>query len=380
MMAKIKKGHDFGGAVRYVTQDEKGAKLLDSKGVLTTDRQSIIDSFRLQSQLRPDVKMMVGHISLDFSKENVDKVDDNLMQKVADDYMRKMHIQNTQYILVRHFDREHPHCHIVFNRIDNNGHLISDKNDRIRSGKICKELTAKYGLHMAQGKDHVHRERLRGADAVKYQIYDALEAIVPRCKNWKELEVALKSRGINMAFTYRGTTTDIQGVTFEKDGLHFNGSKIDRKYSFSKISAELSKNTKIVNHQAQSGGRNSNGYQYQDERYDTGRRQSQSGGNDARHVQPKSGNGHSTGISHHGNAASLIADVVEGTASAAVSITANVVGGVVGGIISAMGEPSVSPSNDCGGGVTTSSKGPDDDDYYIDEYGVRRRKRRGVRR
>ena len=83
MMAKIKKGRDFGGAVRYVTQDKKGARLLDSKGVLTADKQSIIDSFRLQSQLRPDVKVMVGHISLDFSKEDVDKVDDNLMRKVA---------------------------------------------------------------------------------------------------------------------------------------------------------------------------------------------------------------------------------------------------------------------------------------------------------
>ena len=202
MMAKIKKGSNFGGAVRYVTQDKKDARLLDSKGVLTTDRQSIINSFRLQSQLRPDVKVMVGHISLDFSKENVDKVDDNLIQKVADDYMRRMHIQNTQYILVRHFDREHPHCHIVFNRIDNNGHLISDKNDRVRSAKICKELTAKYGLHMAQGKDHVHRERLRGSDAVKYQIYDALGAIVPRCKNWKELETALKKQSISLLFTF----------------------------------------------------------------------------------------------------------------------------------------------------------------------------------
>ena len=156
MMAKITKGHDFGGAVRYVTQEKKDAKLLDAKGVLTTDKHSIINSFRLQAQLRPDVMNMVGHISLDFSKEDVDKVDDNLMCKVADDYMRRMHIQNTQYILVRHFDREHPHCHLVFNRIDNDGHLISDKNDRIRSAKICKELTQKYGLHMAQGKDHVH--------------------------------------------------------------------------------------------------------------------------------------------------------------------------------------------------------------------------------
>ena len=379
MMAKITKGCNFGGVVRYVTQDEKDARLLDSKGVLTTDRQSIINSFRLQSQLRPDVKMMVGHISLDFSKENVDKVDDNLMQKVADDYMRKMHIQNTQYILVRHFDREHPHCHIVFNRIDNNGHLISDKNDRVRNAKICKELTAKYCLHMAQGKDHVHRERLRGADAVKYQIYDALEAVVPRCKNWKEPETALKKQGISMAFTYRGTTTDIQGITFEKDGLHFNGSKIDRKYSFSKISAELSKNAKIANHQAHSSGRNSYSRQYQDGRYDTGRGQSQPGKNDVRHFKPSGNNGHSAGTSQLGNAASFIADVVEGTASAAVGVTASVVGGVVGGIISAMGDPSVSPCNDCGGGVGTSNNNSDDE-YYIDENGVRRRKRRGMRR
>jgi len=379
MMAKITKGRDFGGAVRYVTQDKKDAKILDSKGVLTTDKQSIIDSFRLQSQLRPEVKVMVGHISLDFSKEDVDKVDDNLMRKVADDYMRKMHIQNTQYILVRHFDREHPHCHLVFNRIDNSGHLISDKNDRIRSAKICKELTTKYGLHMAQGKDHVHRERLRGADAVKYQIYDALEAVVPRCMNWEELEVALKNRGINIAFTYRGTTTDIQGVTFEKDGLHFNGSKIDRKYSFSKISAALNRNARIANHQAQSGGRNSNSYQFQDERYYTGRRQSQSGRNDAKHSQPTGSNGHSSDLSHLGNAVSAIADVVEGTASAAVGVTASVVGGVVGGIISAMGEPSVSPCNDCGGGVGASNNNSDDE-YYIDENGVRRRKRRGMRR
>ena len=56
-MAKITKGRDFGGAVRYVTQDKKDAKILDSKGVLTTDKQSIINSFRLQSQLRPDVKV-----------------------------------------------------------------------------------------------------------------------------------------------------------------------------------------------------------------------------------------------------------------------------------------------------------------------------------
>jgi len=44
-----------------------------------------------------------------------------------------MKITDTQYIIVRHQDREHPHVHIVFNRIDNNGKTISDRNDMYRN-------------------------------------------------------------------------------------------------------------------------------------------------------------------------------------------------------------------------------------------------------
>ena len=374
MMAKITKGHDFGGAVRYVTQEKKDAKLLDSKGVLTTDKHSIIDSFRLQTQLRPDVKVMVGHISLDFSKEDVDKVDDNLMRKIADDYMRRMHIQNMQYILVRHYDREHPHCHLVFNRINNDGHLISDKNDRIRSAKICKELTQKYGLHMAQGKDHVHRERLRGSDAVKYKIYDALVNAVPRCKNWKELETALKKQGINMSFVYRGTTTDIQGVAFEKDGLHFNGSKVDRKFSFSKISAELRKNAQTENHRLKTG--RSDYSNYEDESGQSCRQHSYTNGNNTHQSHTPLGHDTSGDLGH---IASDMASASLDIASAAASAVTDVAAGIVAGALSVMTAPTVSYGGSCGGGGGSSNEDLGDD-YYIDEHGIRRKKRRGLRR
>lgn len=374
MMAKITKGHDFGGAVRYVTQEKKDAKLLDSKGVLTTDKHSIIDSFRLQAQLRPDVKVMVGHISLDFSKEDVNKVDDNLMRKVADDYMRRMHIQNTQYILVRHYDREHPHCHLVFNRINNDGHLISDKNDRIRSAKICKELTQKYGLHMAQGKDHVHRERLRGSDAVKYQIYDALVNAVPRCKNWKELEMALKKQGINMSFVYRGSTTDVQGVAFEKDGLHFNGSKVDRKFSFSKISTELRKNAQMENHRLKTGRSDYGNYEH--ESVQSNRQHSYTNGNSTHQSHTPSGHDTSGDLGH---IASDVASATLDIASAAASAVTNVAAGIGAGALSVMTAPTVSYGGSCGGGGGSSNEDLGDD-YYIDEHGIRRKKRRGLRR
>ena len=53
--------------------------------------------------------------------------------------MMKMGIRDTQYIIGRHHDKEHPHVHIAFNRIDNNGRTISDRNDRYRSERVCKE-------------------------------------------------------------------------------------------------------------------------------------------------------------------------------------------------------------------------------------------------
>ena len=335
MMAKITKGHDFGGAVRYVTQEKKDAK---------------------QAQLRPDVKVMVGHISLDFSKEDVDKVDDNLMRKVADDYMRRMHIQNTQYILVRHYDREHPHCHLVFNRINNDGHLISDKNDRIRSAKICKELTQKYGLHMAQGKD------------------DALVNAVPRCKNWKELEAALKKHDINMSIVYRGTTTDVQGVAFEKDGLHFNGSKVDRKFSFSKISAELRKNAQTENHRLKTGRSDYGNYEH--ESGQSIRQHSYINGNNTHQSHTPLGHDTSGDLGHiASDAASATLDV----ASAAASVVTDVAAGIVAGALSVMTAPTVSYGGSSGGGGGSSNEDLGDD-YYIDEHGIRRKKRRGLRR
>jgi len=53
----------------------------------------------------------------------------------------------TEYdTLINAFDKEHSHVHIAYNRIDNDGNTISDRNERLRSTRISKELTLKYGL------------------------------------------------------------------------------------------------------------------------------------------------------------------------------------------------------------------------------------------
>ena len=175
MIGKIIKGKSFKGCVSYVLK-KNDAKLLDSEGVLLTDTQSIINSFYMQSLMNPALSKSVGHIPLSYHQNDAAKLTDDFMVQLAKEYMEKMGIRNTQYMIVRHSDKAHPHCHIVFNRVDNDGKTISDKNDHFRNEKVTKALKVKYGLYFGEGKDNVNRQSLKEPEKTKMEIYDAIKA------------------------------------------------------------------------------------------------------------------------------------------------------------------------------------------------------------
>ena len=245
MIGKITKGSEFAGCVAYVLREDK-ARLLASEGVSGTPEE-MAEQFELQTLLNGKVKNTVGHISLSFSPEDGDRLknDDKLMVKIAYEYMKQMGIRETQFIIARHTDRQHPHCHIVFNRVDNNGKTISDKNDRYRNEKVCKALTEKHGLYLADGKEHVNTERLRPHDKAKYDIYEALKQELPKVTSWEQLREVLHKQGIMTEFKYSRTGGRIEGVKFIKGKHVFSGSKIDRKFSFANIEKRLERNKKF---------------------------------------------------------------------------------------------------------------------------------------
>ena len=251
MIAKIMKGSGFKGVINYILDSKKGMELIDSSGVRTDCISHIVQSFIDQTELNPRVGKVVGHISLSFSVQDSSKLSNEWMAKVAREYMEKMGIKDTQYIIGRHFDKEHPHVHIAFNRIDNNGKTISDRNDRFRSEKICKELTAKYGLYFATGKEQVKEYRLKEPDKTKNEIYQVLKAEITRCRDWKTLLSHLKMQDIDVRFKYKGNSQEVQGIIFEKNGYHFNGSKVDRGFSYSKIDFALQQKNREQEQQTQ---------------------------------------------------------------------------------------------------------------------------------
>ena len=242
MIAKIVKGSNFKGVVNYILDKEKDARILICDGLFGENKETIASSFEAQARMNPKVTKPVGHISLAFHKEDEHRLSDRAMAGLALEYLKKMGIIDTQILIVRHFDKEHPHVHIAFNRIANDGRTISDRNERIRSTRICKELTRKYGLYFADGKEQVKRHRLKEPDKTKYELYSILKMEVARCGNWRQLMANLEKQGVEVRFNYKSKSDDIQGVIFSKNGYTFSGSKIDRLFSYSKIDAALNAN------------------------------------------------------------------------------------------------------------------------------------------
>ena len=204
--------------------------------------------------MRPKVKSPVKHVSLAFSPQDTthfpdDEKGDALMVEIAKKWMEQMGIRNTQYIITRHHDTEHPHCHIVFNRIDNDGNIISDSNERIRNAKVCRALTLrKYNLRSST--------------------LDALAA----SRSWHDFFHMLKEKGIDVRFNRAENSDNIRGISFCMDEFSIAGSKLDSDLSFNRLCATLGNVAKeliVQPHQAfvpSAGGGTSNEQGWRDDK------------------------------------------------------------------------------------------------------------------
>uniref|UniRef100_UPI002575CE83 relaxase/mobilization nuclease domain-containing protein n=1 Tax=Bacteroides acidifaciens TaxID=85831 RepID=UPI002575CE83 len=187
-----------------------------------------------------------GHISLSYSPKDAERMDDDFMVKLALEYMDKMGIKNTQFIIVRHLDKEHPHCHIVYNRVDNDGKCVSDSFEYYRNNEICDGMKRKYGLTYGENKDNVKTERLKGRPKTRQEIYLAVQAAKKSAKDWTTFQRELARKGITVRKKFRRGSTEVDGLSYFKDGQKFKASQVDRngRCSYDVICKALDRNKK----------------------------------------------------------------------------------------------------------------------------------------
>ena len=247
MIGGITKGSCFSGCVEYalaLKEKNKEARLLYSEGLLTDTPKDIIDGFECQRHLNSRVQHWCGHISLSYSPKDAERMADDFMVKLALEYMDEIGIRNTQFIIVRHLDKEHPHCHIVYNRVDNDGKCVSDSFEYYRNNEICDEMKKKYGLTYGENKDNVKIQSLKGRPKTRQEIYLAVQAAKKSAKDWTTFQRELARKGITVRKKFRRGSTEVDGLSYFKDGQKFKASQVDRngRCSYDVICKALDRN------------------------------------------------------------------------------------------------------------------------------------------
>ena len=244
MIAKITTRTDFSGIVNYANNvKEKSARIIGNNGVLLIDNSTISNSFQAQLHI-PDangklhhLSKPVKHVSIAFSPEDAHRFPDSeegdrFMAQLAEEWMKEMGIdpENTQYVIARHFDKPHPHCHLVFNRIANDGSVISDSNERRRNEAACRRIKRHHNLTFGNSQSRkINPERLRKYDAEKLAIRQLVQNCISLSRDGETFAKQLEQNGIIVSFSMDEKSGKIRGISYDRNGFRISGSKLGQR-------------------------------------------------------------------------------------------------------------------------------------------------------
>lgn len=168
------------GALAYnqlKVEHENGKILLTNRMIETANNHYSVSqlawSFAPYLLANRNTETHTLHISL--NPDPKDEVSDGQFRKIAQEYMREMGYGKQPFVVFKHTDIDRSHIHIVSVCVDEEGKKISDKFEKVRSMKVCRELERKYNLIPATDKERDQADKIfrpvdyRGGD-VKSQI------------------------------------------------------------------------------------------------------------------------------------------------------------------------------------------------------------------
>lgn len=262
MIIKPKMNKSFPAMCRYALQEknpEKKAEVLVAHGVRTDSAAHMAEDFNTIRSMRPGLGKAVLHVVLSFPKEEAGRLTNETLNQVVQDYLKEMKIKaaNTQWAVIRHHDKAHPHLHLIVNRVDLNGQTVSDKFCRLRSLEASKQLEKKYGLLEADGIGRKHAREIgptpaqakattprevRAADwkRARHDIGRVLDYTRPLARNFTELGNALRPHGIELELTRRKDGSPM-GVVFVLDGHRVKGSQLSKECGAGRLEAGFAK-------------------------------------------------------------------------------------------------------------------------------------------
>jgi hypothetical protein len=207
--------------------------------------------FEAVRQQRPDIRKPVEHISLGFAPGDRPLTNDE-MARLADEYLGRRGVDTgrVQYVVVRHHDKGHQHCHVLLNRIRTDRTVVPQQfREYLRSKETCRALEREFALQQVRderqpfgdrvptrGEDRMARDR--GLISEKEQLKTLIREAAKDEPTMGELARRLQAAGVQVRANI-ARTGHVSGISYRLDRVAVKGSRLGRAYTFAGLQREL---------------------------------------------------------------------------------------------------------------------------------------------
>ena len=217
MIGEAQTGTGFGGLARYLATGHRGdqperVEWAKSRNLPTTDPDTYPAMMRATARMSRRVVDPVFHFSVSWPVD--EKLEPDAMESIADRTLDDLGLSDHQAVIVCHNDTQHPHLHVIVNRVHpTTGKAWPKWRYKTRLERSLKAQEKELGLQQVPGRlSRMMRfgERLKKAggfdvnDLVQWgkeKISDLRQFMKPHFEDagsWSDLEDRVSTEGLNI--------------------------------------------------------------------------------------------------------------------------------------------------------------------------------------
>ena len=233
MIGKAKSNKSLPATLAY--NNKQGSELFFSQNLVSDNRHDLaMQMSDLQKCYTGKGKNLTIHAQLSPAIGEGKKLTTKQWQKIATSFLKRTGMGRLQCVGYLHRDKEHVHCHLVVNRVDENSFkLFDDSYIMLRAIRAADEVAKELALTRAM---LVREENNVNKVGSKQEFKMFLENILGQSpKNLGGYFDAIRSGGYKLKVHRNKETREIRGYGISKGGTYMDASTIDRKLTLRNI-------------------------------------------------------------------------------------------------------------------------------------------------
>ena len=200
----------------------------------------MVADFEKQASNNPKVEKPVRHFYLSYSPKDAPKLTNAVMAADARAYLKAMGFGNTQFIIVRHSEKNNPHVHIVANVVDNDFKKIPEKFSIKKNIEVCQRITIEKGYTWGDHKACSEVQEMHNPiDKVKADLSMKIVSAMEHCSCLNDLPKQLEKLGVGCTIKTDSNNKPV-GISFSITGKDKNGKEREYKFAGSHVQKQFS--------------------------------------------------------------------------------------------------------------------------------------------